>query len=130
MKVDDEATGLGVKYKNAIHEMGTVAVERLTKTWLHFDWIFVLSSMYYKQKKLLKIIRQFPSRVINERKAYMEEFSDQIYLEGTTNENEVFMKNKKRMAMLDLLLAAEKENLIDRAGIQEEVDTFMFEVSS
>lgn len=30
--------------------------------------------------------------------------------------------------MLDLLLAAEKNKLIDNDGIQEEVDTFTFEV--
>lgn len=36
--------------------------------------------------------------------------------------------SKKRLAMLDLLLSAEMDNLIDHDGIQEEVDTFMFEV--
>ena len=32
--------------------------------------------------------------------------------------------------MLDLLLSAEKDNLIDEEGIREEVDTFTLEVSS
>ena len=30
--------------------------------------------------------------------------------------------------MLDTLLAAERDGLIDHEGIREEVDTFMFEV--
>lgn len=33
------------------------------------------------------------------------------------------------MAMLDLLLSAERDGLIDDEGIKEEVDTFTFEVS-
>ena len=37
--------------------------------------------------------------------------------------------SKKRLAMLDLLIAAFKNDDIDEAGIREEVDTFMFEVS-
>lgn len=35
---------------------------------------------------------------------------------------------KKKLDMLDVLLAAEKNGLIDGEGIQEEVDTFTFEV--
>ena len=31
--------------------------------------------------------------------------------------------------MLDVLLAAERDGLIDPEGIREEVDTFMFEVN-
>lgn len=31
--------------------------------------------------------------------------------------------------MLDLLLSAEKDGLIDGSGIKEEIDTFAFEVS-
>ncbi|CAG4951273.1 unnamed protein product [Parnassius apollo] len=41
-------------------------------------------------------------------------------------ESEIYGK-KKRTAMLDLLISAEQEGLIDNAGIEEEVDTFMFE---
>ena len=35
---------------------------------------------------------------------------------------------KKRLAMLDLLLTAEKNNMINSEGIKEEVETFTFEV--
>jgi len=37
------------------------------------------------------------------------------------------LNTKQRYAMLDTMLMAEKEGLIDHAGICEEVDTFMFE---
>ena len=36
---------------------------------------------------------------------------------------------KKRLSMLDLLIASSNNELIDNAGIQEEVDTFIFEVN-
>lgn len=36
---------------------------------------------------------------------------------------------KKKLAMLDLLIKAEKDNLIDEDGIKEELDTFTFAVS-
>lgn len=43
--------------------------------------------------------------------------------------NHLFTVRKKRLAMLDLLIASSRsENQIDDAGIQEEVDTFIFEV--
>lgn len=35
---------------------------------------------------------------------------------------------KKRMAMLDILILAQRRNEIDDCGIREEVDTFIFGV--
>lgn len=54
--------------------------------------------------------------------------SDVENLDNEEDNDEVFMKKKKRLAMLDLLLLAKKNNLIDAQGVREEVDTFMFEV--
>ncbi|KPI94940.1 Cytochrome P450 4C1 [Papilio xuthus] len=49
-------------------------------------------------------------------------------VEGRDDDEYTMMyAKKKRTAMLDLLILAEQEGLIDPIGIEEEVDTFMFE---
>ncbi|KAJ8735686.1 hypothetical protein PYW07_007306 [Mythimna separata] len=47
--------------------------------------------------------------------------------ENTAVDDNTYMIKKNKTAMLDLLISAKKEGLIDDIGIQEEVDTFMFE---
>lgn len=128
-KIEEDASGLGIKYKQAVYDMGTYAVERLTRVWLHADWLFQLSLLGLNQRKTLKTIREFPNKVINERKIYRDKFEDTVNVNATDYDFLLFNK-KQRLAMLDLLLTAEKENKIDRNGIQEEVDTFMFEVTN
>ncbi|CAB0041941.1 unnamed protein product [Trichogramma brassicae] len=48
-------------------------------------------------------------------------------MSGIVLYSNIFPDQKKRMAMLDLLLSAEKDGLIDDNGIKEEVATFIFE---
>lgn len=127
-KIEDDTSGLGLRYEEAVCEMGTYFIERLTRCWLHFEWVFKLSPLGINHGKMLKVIREFPNKIINQRKQYREKYGDDFFIHGA-NDGELFMNKRKKIVMLDLLLNAEKENKIDRKGIQEEVDTFMFGVT-
>ncbi|KAL6437195.1 hypothetical protein ACFW04_005037 [Cataglyphis niger] len=85
------------KYREAVHQIIELMIYRLVRIWLHNDLIFALTPTGRRQKKVLKILHGFTE------------------------------KKKKRLAMLDLLIAASQEGLLTDLDIREEVDTFMFE---
>ncbi|XP_025265751.1 cytochrome P450 4C1-like, partial [Camponotus floridanus] len=89
------------KYRNAIHDITELIVYRGLRPWLYNDLLFSLSSQGRKQKKVLKILHGFTEKIIAEIK-------------------------KNRLAMLDLLIAASRENSLTDLDIREEVDTFIF----
>lgn len=114
-------------YKDAICDMGYIFYKRFCHVYYFIDFIFNLSPLGRKQKQYLQIVHSFTKKVIKERKEYREK--NKIDYDDTDGNDETYVYNKKkRTAMLDLLIQAEKEGLIDKTGIQEEVDTFMFEV--
>ncbi|KAJ8683823.1 hypothetical protein QAD02_019615 [Eretmocerus hayati] len=130
------------EYKKAIHDQGNIVLYRMPRPYLT-DWILPL---VYKvgnlQKKVLKILHGFTAEVIRGRRDYHERTNFK-YLEGLVEDNDdkeydigleifditaiSFAGRKKRLCMLDLLLEAERDGMIDSKGIQEEVDTFTFE---
>jgi cytochrome P450 family 4 len=120
----------GPTYKNAIYALGKNLAKRTTRILLYSDFLFNFSSLGRQQQSHVKIVRNFTKKVIKERKQYIELNGPEFITSEETNDDEsLHMGTKrKRPAMLDLLLLAQKENLIDDSGIQEEVDTFMFEV--
>lgn len=74
---------------------------------------------------IIKQLHEFTGNIIGTKRA-------QFQLEEKQSEEEDADQSeygKKRFAMLDTLLLAEQttNNQIDAAGIQEEVDTFIFE---
>ncbi|TGZ38590.1 hypothetical protein DBV15_11251, partial [Temnothorax longispinosus] len=131
--------GLGEQqYREAVHQMGELVVYR---QWLRSDWIFLLTSKGRKQKKMLKILHGFTKQIIAERKVYHDCTNGQ-YLKHFDNDTSakrndaepvgnVFtyfdLVRRKRLAMLDLLIAASRDGLMTDSDIREEVDTFMFE---
>ncbi|XP_043264704.1 cytochrome P450 4C1-like [Colletes gigas] len=120
------------KYRKAVYDMGKVIVYRLIRPWVHSHNIFKFFPQGWHQSRLLKILHGFTDEIIAERKDYHEKTSGK-YLTGFNddpslkdNSDDVGIR-KRRLAMLDLLIAAHRNNQIDDKGIREEVDTFMFE---
>lgn len=115
-------------YKDAIYGLGSLFVQRFMKVYLFPDFIYNLTSDSKELTRHVKTVHDFTERVIQKRKTYIDEHGLNIPA-GDDAEEDFVYKKKKKTAMLDLLISAEKEGMIDRSGIQEEVDTFMFEVS-
>lgn len=129
-KLDEESTNFGKLYKDSIYKIGQYAVYRAQRVWMHPSFIFNLTIIGRKQKQILKNLTSFRNRVIEKRRNRNDtlnmHFVDEL---NADNEENVHLNEKKKMAMLDLLLKAEKDGAIDSQGIGEEVDTFMFGVS-
>ncbi|KAL7303904.1 hypothetical protein TKK_0004024 [Trichogramma kaykai] len=116
-------------YKNAIHKIGSIAVYRMARPYI-LDWMLHFMPQLKKEtNSALGHLHGFTSKIINERREYhvntgYQQLSD-VNLDA--NEDANFYGKKRRLAMLDLLLFDEKKTLIDDAGIEEEVSTFVFE---
>ncbi|XP_070168313.1 cytochrome P450 4C1-like [Polyergus mexicanus] len=95
------------------------------------DLLFSLSPQGRKQKKILKILHGFTEKVITERQLYHKRTNDR-YLKNLENDKEMEIDNvkifgikKKQLALLDLLIAASRDNLLTNLD-EEEIDIFLF----
>lgn len=122
-------TALGIKlreihgseeYRKAIHYVETVIVERVANPLMYWNIVFFIFGKYRLHEHHLKIAHDFSSKIIRKRR---EEYQQCIEPDTTADE----YGKKSRYAMLDTLLAAERNGDIDHEGICEEVNTFMFE---
>ncbi|XP_032680148.1 cytochrome P450 4C1-like [Odontomachus brunneus] len=119
------------KYRQDVRQMSQLIVYRLLRPLLHPDLTFALTSASKLQKKILKNLHGFTEKIIAERKLYHQR-TDNKYLHNLANAMEtdditIHGSRRKRLAMLDLLIAASQENHLSDLDIREEVDTFMFE---
>lgn len=117
-------------YREKINQVGKLHVERLTIPWCIFDWSYKLFGNGNFEHKLADEVHEFTGNVIAiKRKAFLQNQTDSKCSTdcSTVIDDETFYNGKRRFAMLDTLLRAEQLGKIDRNGIQEEVDTFVFE---
>ncbi|CAH2087256.1 unnamed protein product [Euphydryas editha] len=115
IRLDSDKSEATVKYKQAIMDIGELVMKRLTTIWLRNDFIFSLHPTGKKFAKCLESVHSFADNVIIERKKSYEKDGE---ISSSTS--------KRRLALLDLLLEAERKGEIDLEGIREEVNNFMF----
>lgn len=112
-------------YRRKINEIGKFQVERLTVPWFTSDFLYFTFGNGKLEQKSIDQAQAFTGKVIASRRRTF--IQAQNSNDTTTGSMEVGIP-KRRRAMLDTLLEAEQNHQsIDSAGIQEEVDTFVFE---
>ncbi|XP_065659338.1 cytochrome P450 4V2-like [Hydra vulgaris] len=126
-------TSMGVKlnaqsqpdsdYVTAINILSEEIPRRFKYPWLWPDIIYKHLSCGKRYYKALDVAHKLSLDVINERiKTRFQNESEVI-----SDKNEADLRTVEKKFFLDLLLDIYKKGEIDTEGIQEEVDTFMFE---
>ncbi|XP_073848045.1 probable cytochrome P450 4p3 isoform X2 [Musca autumnalis] len=119
----------GDEYRQGIAEVEESFLERLKNPLKAFNTIYYNSTEGKKYLKSMNKLHAFSSGIIEKRRELLskeiEEEEESDVNRNEIDENSIY--RKRRYAMLDTLLRAEKDGLIDHEGICEEVDTFMFE---
>lgn len=119
----------GIIYRKNIYKVGKLLLSRLLKPWLIPDFVYRLLGHRRQLDEVLKPVLEFTKSIITQRKAnFLNCTTADEPEEVDSNENIYFRtKKRKRYAMMDTLLQAERQGLIDDEGIIEETDTFTFE---
>ncbi|XP_061402650.1 cytochrome P450 4p1-like [Musca vetustissima] len=116
----------GDEYREHISKVEEMLVERLKNPLNTFDFIYNNFSDGKRYLKAMEKLHAFSSGIIEKRRELLGDELQKMN-ENAEQDLEANIYRKQRYAMLDSLLRAEKQGLIDHAGICEEVDTFMFE---
>lgn len=115
-------------YRKQINRIGKLHVERITVPWLFIDWVYNIFGNGKEEHKYVKEAHDFTGSIIDKRRRQFRSDNDRTRTTSTSFEASNLTAKKERYAMLDTLLHAEQNgNEIDADGIQEEVDTFVFE---
>ncbi|KAJ8024252.1 Cytochrome P450 4V2 [Holothuria leucospilota] len=117
--------GQGEDYVHAVHRLGDICMMRTHYPWYWNETLFRFMDIGREYVKCLDIVHQTTKKVIKERK--MENLKKDV---GDTiiDDSTLDVRKRRRLAFLDLLIEVQKQNKdFTDEGIQEEVDTFMFE---
>ena len=108
------------EYVAAVTQSTDLIYQRVMSPWLWSDKIYWCSPQGASLKTCLKVLHEFTDNMVKEKIEQSKHLKAEEYAE--------LVEKNKRMAFLDLLIAAAKENnSLSIEGIREEVDTFMFE---
>lgn len=118
----------GVVYHTNIYLIGKKLLFRMLRPWLMSEFVFTALGYRKELDVILKPVHDFTKSIINQRRNNLlniKKLDEKSENEGT--ENVYFRSRKRRFAMMDTLLQAQQQGLIDDEGIIEETDTFTFE---
>lgn len=105
------------QYYSALRTQEELGIERFCNPLLFFYIPFCIFGNYREFVTSLKIAKDFSSHIIEQRRKQ--------FRHRKIKKHETEFGQRKRFAMLDTLLAAEDEGLIDHQGICSEVNTFI-----
>lgn len=101
------------EYVENVHKLGLFYVRRLTQPLYLFNFIYMITPYFLKEKFLIRDLHKFTEKVIRKRKAII---------------NETVSNGKQHKIMLDILLDEVNKGNIDEKTLRDEVNTFLFEV--
>ncbi|KAJ8030551.1 Cytochrome P450 4V2 [Holothuria leucospilota] len=113
------------EYVEAVHRMSKIILERAMRPWCYSNFVFRQTPLGREHEECLRILHNTTKQVIHDRKlGIQEEGRKAVIIDDKSRE----VRKRRRLAFLDLLIEVQKQDpsLTDE-GIQEEVDTFMFE---
>lgn len=101
------------QYLQAVHDYGDNFVYRMVRPWLYHPFLYKLSSAGRRNVETIEILHDFSSNIIKERYKLFEE-------------NKIIYTDKKRLALLDLMIKARNNGAaMDDVAMREEIDTFI-----
>lgn len=111
------------EYLDAVKNLGYHVAERFLTPWQRIDFLFNLTSSKRKQDQLAKIMHEFTTKIITDRRSKLS-LENSENLENLDDDD---VGLKKKMCLLDVLLQSTVDGKpLSNADIQEEVDTFTF----
>lgn len=117
----------GLIYRKNIHAMGGILLSRILKPWLMSDFMYSLLGNRRQLDRVLKPVLEFTKSIVAQRKSKFIDSASEVSIKDVNCNENIYFRTKKRYAMMDTLLQAERQGLIDEEGIIEETDTFTFE---
>ncbi|KMY92484.1 probable cytochrome P450 4p2 [Drosophila simulans] len=121
----DEMAEKGDRYRENFHIIDEGFTRRIVNPLYWDDCVYNIFAGH-KYNAALKVVHKFSSEIIAKRRVLLEEELENRRATQTADDD-ICVIRKKRFAMLDTLICAQKDGLIDDIGICEEVDTLMAE---
>ncbi|XP_060654830.1 cytochrome P450 4p1-like [Drosophila nasuta] len=120
----DDMIEKGDRYRESMKMVEKLFIMRVSNP-LHYNNTMYNWLAASRDAPYLKVMHDFSSEIIAKRRLLLE---DELFQRSQDQmpDDDIYINKKRRFAMLDTLICAEKDGLIEHEGICEEVDTLMF----